>query len=85
MPRSSQVDAKRVRASRPGQGRAARYVSGKMPVIAKSAYRTEASSQPSMGASAPAFTEGQTEEERMAAMMKAGDSVWEQEKAKMAK
>lgn len=43
IPRSSSVIARRLPAARPGYGKAARYVTGKMPVTAKNAYRTETS------------------------------------------
>ena len=41
IPRSTSVTARRLPAARPGKGGAARYVSGKMPVNARSAPRSE--------------------------------------------
>lgn len=88
IPRSSSVVARRVPAARPGHGKAARYVSGKAPVSAKNASRTEHSkSTQSKNAPTPATTidmSTMTEEERIEAMLAAGDSRWEQDKQKMA-
>lgn len=63
-----------------------------MPTVAKNAYRLEstagarqASTTTTTTAPVLAFDESQTEEERIAAMMKAGNTQWEQEKQKMAK
>ncbi|KXL42066.1 hypothetical protein M433DRAFT_32160, partial [Acidomyces richmondensis BFW] len=42
IPRSTTVVARRLPASRPGAGKAARYVTGKMPVTAKNQHRVEA-------------------------------------------
>jgi Uncharacterized conserved protein, contains RING Zn-finger len=44
IPRSTSVIARRLPAARPGKGGAARYVSGKMPVNARSTARADTSS-----------------------------------------
>ena len=91
VPRGTTVLARRLPASKPGYGRAARYVSGKAPVTAKNAYRTEAGKQintPGVGASTnvnAAINNAQTEEEKIAAMFAAGGDQWEQQQKKMAK
>lgn len=89
--RSSSVTAKRRPPARPGQGRAARYLSGKMPTTAKNSYRTEhigamiGGDAKSASSSANSGTDaGMTEEEKIAAMFKAGEVQWEQQKAQMA-
>lgn len=83
--------ARRLPASKPGAGRAARYVSGKMPVMAKNHHRLESSKN---AASAAPATNGMgmtsmdpnmTEEERIAAMFQAGGEQWEQQQQMMAK
>lgn len=92
IPRSTSVVARRFPASKPGHGRAARYVSGKMPVNAKNTHRVESmvhsQSQSKSGLSngmAADTGKAQTEEEKIAAMFKAGGDQWEQTQQAMAK
>lgn len=92
IPRSTSVIARRLPPIKPGQGKAARYVSGKMPVNAKNAYRIEApTSKPAVpGKRFPVgagktTVNGQTEEDKIAAMFEAGAAQWEEQKLKMAK
>ncbi|KOS21395.1 putative RING finger protein [Escovopsis weberi] len=80
VPRSTTVIARRQPAVKPGAGRAARYVSGKMPVAAKNAGRKE---QAAKAAAAKASTsaisqmnDAMTEEDRMAAMFAAQSEQW---------
>ncbi|KAB8346365.1 hypothetical protein FH972_023407 [Carpinus fangiana] len=88
IPRSTSVIARRLPAAKPGQGRAARYVSGRMPVNARNSHRTEQTSTPAtLPHSAPVMLNGagpQTEEERIAAMFADGASQWKQQKEQMA-
>ncbi len=92
IPRATSIIARRIPASRPGHGKAARYVSGKKPATAKNSYRTEtSSSKPAVQAkslssaqSASKMNEAQTEEEKIAAMFKAGEEQWEQQQQQMA-
>ncbi|KAK3068712.1 hypothetical protein LTS18_000552, partial [Coniosporium uncinatum] len=92
IPRSSTVVARRLPAARPGHGKAARYISGKAPVLAKNAYRTEAKNAASavQGRNLPTFNavtntnEPQTEQDKIAAMFSANASDWEQTKQQMA-
>jgi len=91
VPRGTTVLARRLPASKPGYGRAARYVSGRAPVTAKNAYRTEATKQntTTMGGITQAdvnaaINSAQTEEEKIAAMFAAGGDQWEQQQKKMA-
>lgn len=80
IPRSTTVIARRQPALKQGAGRAARYVSGKMPASAKNAGRREQTTKAS--AAKPAVTalsqmhDAMTEEERMAAMFNAQDEQW---------
>ncbi|KAL1310877.1 hypothetical protein AAFC00_001108 [Neodothiora populina] len=86
--RGTTVVARRLPAARPGAGRAARYVSGKMPVTAKNQHRVEATrTAPSAAApsSNPAADKSNmTEEEKIAAMFQAGGEAWEQQQQQMA-
>ncbi|KAI9836828.1 MAG: hypothetical protein M1819_000993 [Sarea resinae] len=92
IPRSTSIIARRLPAAKAGRGGAARYVSGKMPVNARNASRIEApasklavqatSQKPMNGLSE--MNGAQTEEERIAAMFKAGADQWEQQQQEMA-
>lgn len=73
---------------KPGAGRAARYVSGKMPVSAKNQSRKEATVK---AAATKAVSNGmaemssaQTEEEKMAAMFQAQTAQWSAQQEEMA-
>lgn len=74
---------------KPGAGRAARYMSGKMPINAKNNSRKEQASKvtkPSDGMNGNTKDESaMTEEERMAAMFKAQSENWNAQQAEMAK
>lgn len=93
IPRSTAVIAKRRPAVRPGRGGAARYVSGKMPQTSKNSHRAEhsMSKTASQGKGQdtspglPVINETQTEEQRIAAVMKLGADQWAQEQEQMAK
>lgn len=80
IPRSTTVIARRQPAIKPGAGRAARYVSGKMPISAKNAGRREQAAKSS--APKPSSTainqmhNAMTEEEKMAAMFAAQTEQW---------
>ncbi|MCJ1310825.1 hypothetical protein MMC25_004492 [Agyrium rufum] len=88
IPRSTTVIARRLPATRPGKGGAARYVSGNAPVTAKNSYRTESKNVPnSRGPAAGSksnLSETQTEEERIAAVLQMGADQWEQQQQEMA-
>lgn len=85
IPRATTVVARRAPASKPGHGKAARYVSGKMPVTSRHNARTETPlSKPAAPGSAPAGKEPQTEEEKIAAMFQNSANQWEQQKQQMA-
>ncbi|KAL8694277.1 MAG: hypothetical protein Q9218_001045 [Villophora microphyllina] len=92
IPRSTTVIAKRLPAFKPGRGGAARYVSGKMPQNAKNTHRTESAA----GGSASAIQQAgrpngltdmngaQSEEDRIAAVLKLGADQWAQQQQEMA-
>lgn len=87
IPRSTTVIARRQPALKPGAGRAARYVSGKMPVTAKNAGRKEqavkaSSSKPSSDAISQ-MNNAMTEEEKMAAMFAAQTEQWSAQQEEM--
>lgn len=82
--------ARRLPAAKPGAGRAARYVSGKMPVTAKNQHRVEASRNSAVKPVSnsnvlPINNREMTEDEKIAAMFQAGDEVWEQQQQQLAK
>ncbi|RYO97963.1 hypothetical protein DL764_007224 [Monosporascus ibericus] len=85
IPRSTTVIARRLPASKPGAGRAARYVSGKMPASAKNSSRRENTAK----AVKPATTgltqmsAALTEEERMMAMFQAQSDQWNAQQEEM--
>ncbi|KAH0150255.1 DWNN-domain-containing protein, partial [Aureobasidium melanogenum] len=88
--RGTTVLARRLPATKPGAGRAARYVSGKMPVMAKNQHRIE-SSKPTAASGTPMgngasqdLNPNMTEEEKIAAMFQAGGAQWEQQQQEMA-
>lgn len=91
IPRSTSIIARRLPPLKPGAGRAARYVTGKMPVNAKNSSRKEQSGS-KMNTKQPASVNGaikmdsaMTEEERMAAMFQAQSEQWSAQQDEMAK
>ncbi|KAJ5558144.1 hypothetical protein N7535_008360 [Penicillium sp. DV-2018c] len=91
IPRSTSVIARRLPASRPGKGGAARYVSGKMPVNARIAPRNE----PLMNRATPGagqtvssnvleLNNAQTEEEKINALFNLQASQWQEQQQEMA-
>ncbi|KAJ6260606.1 hypothetical protein Dda_4832 [Drechslerella dactyloides] len=94
IPRGTAITARRLPPAKPGRGTAQRYVTGKMLTVGLGASRLEkkshpthasSSSKPSAPATAPSMsTEGQTEEERIAAMFQASSEQWNQTQEQMA-
>ncbi|PYH90537.1 retinoblastoma-binding protein [Aspergillus ellipticus CBS 707.79] len=92
IPRSTSVIARRLPASRPGKGGAARYVSGKMPVNARSAPRNDQSSlnRTAPNASHPIsngvleLNNAQTEEEKINALFNLQANQWKEQQQEMA-
>ncbi|KAL4927439.1 cleavage polyadenylation factor subunit MPE1 [Aspergillus undulatus] len=92
IPRSTSVIARRLPASRPGKGGAARYVSGKMPVNARSAPRNEqsASSRALPNSNQPVSNgvqelhNAQTEEEKINALFNLQANQWREQQQEMA-
>ncbi|KAI0601400.1 DWNN domain-containing protein [Biscogniauxia sp. FL1348] len=86
IPRSTTVVARRLPPQKPGAGRAARYVSGKMPASAKNSGRREVTTK----AAKPATTgltqmsTAMTEEEKMMAMFQAQSDQWNAQQEEMA-
>lgn len=91
IPRSSTVIARRLPPMKPGAGRAARYVTGKMPVSAKNSRRQEQSTvkptttSSTTSAAAAMMNSAMTEEERMAAMFQSQTEQWTAQQDEMAK
>ncbi|KAL2841187.1 DWNN domain-containing protein [Aspergillus pseudodeflectus] len=91
IPRSTSVIARRLPASRPGKGGAARYVSGKMPVHARSAPRSDqsvlnrapSSTQPA-GNGVQELNNAQTEEEKINALFNLQANQWREQQQEMA-
>lgn len=79
--------ARRQPATKPGAGRAARYVSGKMPVSAKNAGRKEqaakAAAAKSTSQAINQMNNAMTEEEKMAAMFAAQTEQWSAQQEEM--
>ncbi|KAL4800086.1 DWNN domain-containing protein [Aspergillus venezuelensis] len=92
IPRSTSVIARRLPASRPGKGGAARYVSGKMPVNARSAPRNDgqSSSTRAIPNSQPVnngvqeLNNAQTEEEKINALFNLQANQWREQQQEMA-
>ncbi|KAL3469461.1 DWNN domain-containing protein [Aspergillus californicus] len=92
IPRSTSIIARRLPASRPGKGGAARYVSGKMPVNARNTPRTD---QPTLNRAALNFNQpvsngvqelnnAQTEEEKINALFNLQANQWREQQQEMA-
>ncbi|GAB7360774.1 hypothetical protein MBLNU230_g0761t1 [Neophaeotheca triangularis] len=92
IPRSTTVIASRRPAAVPGKGRAARYVSGKMPVMAKNHHRLEfgpnsstpARGTPVVSSSTATSDKPMTEDERLQAVLNEGQESWNADKEAMA-
>lgn len=89
IPRSTSIIARRLPPLKAGAGRAARYMSGKMPVNAKNSSRKEISTTKSSTKTAsstvvPKINSAMTEEERMAAMFQAQNEQWSAQQDEMA-
>lgn len=93
IPRSTSVIARRLPASRPGKGGAARYVSGKTPITARNPSRPEASSS-NRGMNVPSqlaqngvseLNDAQTEEEKIKALFSLQANQWKEQQEEMAK
>lgn len=81
IPRSTTVLARRLPAMKPGAGRAARYVSGKMPVNARNSSRREQATKAAAKAKSQSdaiakMASAMTEEEKMMAMFAAQGEQW---------
>ena len=79
IPKDSTVLARRLPASAPGKGRAARYVSGKPPVSAK----PSAIAQTGRPNKVVELDKAMTEQERLDAMFKFTDAQWQQKQEEM--
>lgn len=77
---------------KPGAGRAARYMLGKMPNAVKNASRREAALKPNVTKAKPTtapnlasmITENMTDDEKMAAMFSAQSEQWKAQQEEMA-
>ncbi|EEQ86223.1 zinc knuckle domain-containing protein [Blastomyces dermatitidis ER-3] len=91
IPRSTSVIARRLPAARPGKGGAARYVSGKMPVNARSSSRIEppTSNRTVSGGGAiinniPDLNAAQSEDEKIKALFSLQETQWKEQQNEMA-
>lgn len=86
IPRSTTVIARRLPPQKPGAGRAARYVSGKMPASAKNSSRRENATKAAKPASTALaqMSAAMTEEEKMMAMFQAQSEQWSVQQEEMA-
>jgi len=91
IPRSTSIIARRLPPLKAGAGRAARYMTGKMPINAKNSSRKEATTSKvttkvsTNGSTAQTTNAAMTEEDRMAAMFAAQNEVWTAQQDEMAK
>lgn len=90
IPRSTSIIARRLPPLKPGAGRAARYMSGQMPIKQKHQSRKDQGKQ--ANAKAVASTQGlaqmstaMTEEQKMEAMFQAQGDLWTAQQEDMAK
>ncbi|KAI0536354.1 DWNN domain-containing protein [Xylaria digitata] len=85
IPRSTTVVARRLPPQKPGAGRAARYVSGKMPSSAKNSSRKEAITKVTKPATTglAQMSTALTEEEKMMAMFQAESDQWTAQQEEM--
>ncbi|KAI1126429.1 DWNN domain-containing protein [Nemania abortiva] len=85
IPRSTTVVARRLPPQKPGAGRAARYVSGKMPSSAKNSGRKEATTKVSKPVTTglTQMSTALTEEEKMMAMFQAESEQWTAQQEEM--
>ncbi|KAI1821368.1 DWNN domain-containing protein [Xylaria intraflava] len=85
IPRSTTVVARRLPPQKPGAGRAARYVSGKIPSNAKNSSRKEATAKPTKPATTTLAqtSTALTEEEKMMAMFQAESEQWNAQQEEM--
>lgn len=86
IPRSTTVIARRQPAMKPGSGRAARYVTGKMPTNSKNSSRREHTSKPVKPSTAglAQMSTALTEEEKLAAMFQVQSDQWQAQQEEMA-
>ena len=92
IPRSTSIIARRLPAARHGKGGAARYVSGKVPVNARSAgqgdqpsSRTGLSAGSTVNNSVQELNDAQTEEEKISALFNLQANQWKEQQQEMAK
>ncbi|KAI0164289.1 DWNN-domain-containing protein [Hypoxylon sp. FL1284] len=86
IPRSTTVIARRLPPQKPGAGRAARYVSGKMPGSARNAHRRENNAAKAAKPASAAISQmnaAMTEEEKMMAMFQAQSDQWNVQQEEM--
>lgn len=82
IPRSTTVIARRLPATKNGAGRAARYITGSMPLHAKNSHRTESNMRGGAGKTTSAVNgvgdmSAMTEEEKLAAVMNASNTQFQ--------
>ncbi|KAI0108317.1 DWNN-domain-containing protein [Daldinia grandis] len=85
IPRSTTVVARRLPPQKPGAGRAARYVSGKMPASAKNSSRRENATKAAKPATIglTQMNAAMTEDEKMIAMFQAQSDQWTAQQEEM--
>ncbi|KMU82099.1 zinc knuckle domain containing protein [Coccidioides immitis RMSCC 3703] len=88
IPRSTSIIARRLPASRPGKGTAARYISGKVPVTGRPSSRIEpnVTSRPGSGGGnlRPDLNSVQSEDEKIKAVLNLQESQWREQQEDMA-
>ncbi|SPN97315.1 related to MPE1 Role in mRNA 3` end formation [Cephalotrichum gorgonifer] len=80
IPRATVVTARRLPAVKPGAGKAARYVTGKMPGHAKNSFKKDLAAKDKAKEASASIQEAGTEQEKMQAMFQVLSGAWSAEK-----
>lgn len=80
IPRATVVTARRLPAVKPGAGKAARYVTGKMPGHAKTSFKKDQAAKDKTEKASTSIQEAGTEQEKMQAMFQVLSGAWSAER-----
>lgn len=84
IPRATVVTARRLPAAKPGAGKAARYVTGKMPGHAKNSFKKDQAAKDKAEKASASIQEAGTEQEKMQAMFQVLSGAWSAEREDLA-
>lgn len=80
IPRATVVTARRLPAAKQGAGKAARYVTGKMPGHAKNSFKKDQAAKDKAEKASASIQEAGTEQEKMQAMFQVLSGAWSAER-----